>query len=83
MSLGPVAPHHNRLGALAALHPRLWFWQHLDDARSCWCDDDAPDPRCDTGWSLWRLAHAPDLKAGPSPRPWLCLCRTCLKGAPA
>lgn len=81
MSLAPVAPHHNRLGELAALHPRLWFWQHLDDARTCWCDDDAPDPRCDTGESLWRLAHArPSVPT--KPRRSLCLCRTCLKGAP-
>lgn len=59
MSLAPVPPHHNRVGVLAALHPRLWYWQHLDDGRSCWCDDDAPDPCCDTGEALWRLAHAP------------------------
>jgi len=78
MELKPVAPHHNRIGLLAALHPRLWYWQHLEDARRCWCDEDAADPYCDTGEALWRLARAP-AHQDPKPMPWLCLCRRCLR----
>jgi hypothetical protein len=63
MALTASAPHHNRLGALAARHPRLWYGQHLDDDRSCWCDEDGADPKCDTGEALWRLARKPEAVA--------------------
>lgn len=63
MSLAPVPPLHNRLGALAARHPRLWYDRHLDDDRTCWCDEDGADPCCDIGEALWRLARAPERRS--------------------
>lgn len=58
--LGSAAPHHNRVGLLASVHPRLWFWQHLQDDRNCWCSAAAADQTCDVGEALWRLARAPE-----------------------
>lgn len=71
MILAPVSPLHKRLGALAARHPRLWYDQHLDDDRQCWCDEDAADPLCDIGEALWRLAR----QAEPESR--ACFCGVC------
>ncbi len=60
MTLLAVPPLHNRAAILASLHPRLWYWQHLQDDRTCWCSVGAPDQTCDTGEALWRLARAPE-----------------------
>ena len=80
MTLAPVHPLHNRLGLLAAAarHPRLWYDQHLDDDRRCWCDEDGPDQTCDKGEALWRLARAPEREFDIPPghcRCWQCRSR--------
>lgn len=55
MSASPV---DTRADTLSSLGPKGWYSDHLGRSVACACTTTAPDPRCNLGWALFRLAKS-------------------------